>query len=144
MKRFEFPLEKIQSLREFKKKQAEIELGKAVQEETKIQDTLNMIAQSRVQTMQAADQMKDINSLYNAQLYFQLLDARKEEMIEELTRAQLVTEEKRGEMEKAMRDCKVLENYKAVKKAEWKKQMLLEEENAIDEIVTSKYNRQDS
>lgn len=142
MKKFDFSLEKIQNLREFKKKQAEIELGKAVQEESKIQNTLNLIAESKVQTISAADQMRDINSLYSAQQYFVYLEQQKEIALENLTRAKVLTEEKREIMKKCMKDCKVIENYKEVKYAEWKKEMLKEEENNIDDIVTSKNNGQ--
>lgn len=141
MKRFSFSLEKVQNLKEFKKKQAEMELGKALQEEAKIQNTLDMLAQKKIDTIKAADEMKDIHSLYSVQHYFALLDERKEIALEELTRAKVLTDEKRAAMEQAMREVKAIENFKELKKAEWKKQQLQEEENAIDEIVTSKYNR---
>lgn len=141
MKKFNFSLEKVQNLKEFKKKQAEMELGKAVQEETKIQNTLDMIARKKVDTIRAADEMKDIGSLYSVQHYFSLLEERKEIAVEELTRAKVVTDEKRAAMERAMREVKAIENFKEMKKAEWKKEQQKEEENAIDEIVTSKYNR---
>lgn len=141
MKKFNFSLEKVQNLKEFKKKQAEMELGKAVQEETKIQNTLDMIARKKVDTIRAADEMKDIGSLYSVQHYFSLLEERKEIAVEELTRAKVVTDEKRAAMERAMREVKAIENFKEMKKAEWRKEQQKEEENAIDEIVTSKYNR---
>lgn len=141
MKRFNFSLEKVQNLKEFKKKQAEMELGKAVQEETKIQNTLDMIARKKVDTIRAADEMKDIGSLYSVQHYFSLLEERKEIAVDELTRAKVVTDEKRAAMERAMREVKAIENFKEMKKAEWKKEQQKEEENAIDEIVTSKYNK---
>ncbi len=143
MKRFNFSLEKVQSLKEFKKKQAEIELGKAVQEEAKIQSTLDQIALSKVNAIKSANETKDIRSLYCVQHYFALLDQQKEIAIEDLTRAKVVTDEKRAEMEKCMREVKAIENFKEIKKSEWKKQILQEEENTIDEIVTSKYNIKD-
>lgn len=93
MKRFNFSLEKVQSLKEFKKKQAEIELGKAVQEEAKIQSTLDEIALSKVNAIKSADETKDIRSLYSVQHYFALLDQQKEIAIEDLTRAKVVTDE---------------------------------------------------
>lgn len=141
MKKFNFSLEKVQNLKEFKKKQAEMELGKAVQEESKIQDTLDMIARKKVDTIRAADEMKDIGSLYSVQHYFSLLEERKEVAIENLTRAKVVTDEKRAAMERAMREVKAIENFREMKKSEWKKEQQKEEENTIDEIVTSKYNR---
>ncbi len=143
MKRFSFSLEKVESLKEFKKKQAELELGKAVQEEAKIQNSLDAIALAKVNAVKSANEAQDISSLYSVQHYFSLLEQQKEIAIEDLTRAKVVTDEKRAEMEKCMREVKAIENFKSLKKAEWKKQILQEEENTIDEIVTSKYNISD-
>lgn len=143
MKRFSFSLEKVESLKEFKKKQAELELGKAVQEEAKIQNSLDAIALAKANAVKSANEAKDIRSLYSVQHYFSLLEQQKEIAIEDLTRAKVVTDEKRAEMEKCMREVKAIENFKSLKKAEWKKQILQEEENTIDEIVTSKYNISD-
>ncbi|MBR1404416.1 MAG: flagellar export protein FliJ [Treponema sp.] len=139
MKKFNFSLQKVLDFREFEKKQAEAELGKAVAEETKIQDTLAMIAQAHVSTVQAADSTRDMGELYAAQNYFRLLSQRKEQALTSLAQAQLVTEEKRDAMREAMKNCKVLENLRDKRKSDWKKANQKEEENQIDDIVTAKY-----
>lgn len=139
MKKFSFSMQKILDLREFEKKQAESELSKAVAEETRIQDLLNDVAQKRAYSVSAADRMNDILSLYNVNQYFNLLEQKKEQLLNELTQAKLVTEEKREIMRDKMQKCKVLENLKENRKLAWKKQMMKEEENAIDEIVTSRF-----
>lgn len=144
MKKFSFTLQKVLDLREFQKKQAQTELGKAVAVETKIQNTLDLIAEQRVKSIKAADQMRDIKSLYNVNQYFQLLNQRKEIMLEELTKAKVVTEEKREVMREAMKKVKVLETLKEHRKEAWKKQVQLEEDNEIDELVTSRYKISDS
>lgn len=144
MKKFSFTLQKVLDLREFQKKQAQTELGKAVAVETKIQNTLDLIAEQRVKSIKAADQMRDIKSLYNVNQYFQLLNQRKEIMLEELTKAKVVTEEKREVMREAMKKVKVLETLKDHRKESWKKQVQLEEDNEIDELVTSRYKISDS
>lgn len=144
MKKFSFTLQKILDLREFEKKQAQTELGKAVAVETKIQNTLDLIAEQRVKSIKAADQMRDIKSLYNVNQYFQLLNQRKEIMLEELTKAKVVTEEKREVMRESMKKVKVLETLKEHRKEAWKKQVQLEEDNEIDELVTSRYKISDS
>lgn len=144
MKKFSFTLQKVLDLREFEKKQAQTELGKAVAVETKIQNTLDLIAEQRVKSIKAADQMRDIKSLYNVNQYFQLLNQRKEIMLEELTKAKVVTEEKREVMREAMKKVKVLETLKEHRKDAWKKQVQLEEDNEIDELVTSRYKISDS
>ena len=139
MKRFDFSLQKVLDFREFEKKQAEAELGKAVAEETKIQDTLNLIAQAHATSVQTADATKDVSGMFAVQNYFRLLNQRKEEALTSLAQAQVITEEKREAMREAMKNCKVLENLRDKRKADWKKQNLKAEENEIDDIVTSKY-----
>ncbi|MBR4463931.1 MAG: flagellar export protein FliJ [Treponema sp.] len=139
MKKFTFSMQKVLDLREFERKQAEAELGRALAEENRIQQTLEMIAQQRVNSIAAADSMRDLHELYNVNQYFALLDQQKEQLLEELARAKIVTEEKRDEMREAMKKCKVLEQLKDSRHAAWKKEVLAEEENTIDDIVTSRF-----
>ncbi|MBQ9908546.1 MAG: flagellar export protein FliJ, partial [Treponema sp.] len=127
--------------REFEKKQAEAELGKAVAEETKIQNTLDMIAKQHASSVVAADSMKDINDMLYVQNYFRLLDYQKEQALTALAQAQVITEEKRDVMRNAMKNCKVLENLRDSRKDAWKKENIKAEENTIDDIVTSKYSK---
>ena len=141
MKKFNFSLQKVLDFREFEKKQAEAELGKAVAEETKIQNTLDMIAKQPASSVLAADSMKDINDMLYVQNYFRLLDYQKEQALTALAQAQVITEEKRDVMRNAMKNCKVLENLRDSRKDAWKKENIKAEENTIDDIVTSKYSK---
>ena len=140
MKRFNFSLQKVLDFREFEKKQAEAELGKAVAEETKIKDNLDTIARSYAENVRAADEAKDITGMLAAQNYFRFLNQQKEEALISLAQAQVVTEEKREKMQDAMKNCKVLENLRDKKIAAWKKENFRAEESEIDDIVTSKWN----
>ena len=140
MKRFNFSLQKVLDYREFEKKQAQAELGKAVSVETNIQNTLNMIAESRAKSVQETHNMRDLNSLYNAGLYFQLLNQRRDEMLEELAKAKIVTNEKRKVMIEAMKKVKVLETLKEHRIEAWKHEQLRIEDDQIDDIVTSRYS----
>ena len=140
MKRFDFSLQKVLDFREFEKKQAEAELGKAVAEETKIQDTLDMIAEAHASNVKTADVTKDVSGMLAAQNYFRLLNQQKEEALTSLAQAQVITEEKREAMREAMKNVKVLENLRDKRKSAWKKENLKAEENEIDDIVTSKWN----
>ena len=108
MKKFNFSLQKILDYREFEKQQAQTELGKAVAVETKIQNTLDMIAESRAKSVLEADKMRDLNSLFGVNQYFQLLNQRRDEMTEELLKAKVVTNEKRAVMIEAMKKVKDL------------------------------------
>ena len=140
MKRFNFSLQKVLDYREFEKKQAEAELGKAVAEETKIQNTLDLIAEAHANSVKTADVTKDVSGMLAVQNYFHLLEQRKEESLMALAQAQIVTEEKRNVMREKMKNCKVLENLRDKRMADWKKENLKAEENDVDDIVTSKWN----
>ena len=140
MKRFNFSLQKVLDFREFEKKQAEAELVKAVAEETKIQSTLDMIAEAHASNVRTADSMKDLSGMLAAQNYFRLLNQQKEEAMMSLAQAKVLTEEKRDAMREAMKNCKALENLRDKRKDAWKKENYKAEENEIDDIVTSKWN----
>ncbi len=141
MKRFVFSLQKVLDLREFEKKQAEAELGRAVGEETRIENSLKNVAESRASTVRAADTMRNLSELVNVSRYFALLDQQKEQLLEELAQAKLVTEEKREAMREAMKKQKVLEKLKEKRLASWKKEALKEEESTVDDIVTGQFER---
>lgn len=140
MKKFNFSLQKILDYREFEKQQAQTELGKAVAMETKIQNTLDMIAESRAKSVLEADKMKDLNSLFGVNQYFQLLNQRRDEMTEELLKAKVVTNEKRAVMIEVMKKVKVLETLRDRRKESWRREQLKIEEDQIDDIVTSRYS----
>lgn len=140
MKKFNFSLQKVLDFRQFEKKQAEAELSKAIAEETKIQDKLDMIAEAHISNVKAADTVTSVSDMLSVQNYFRLLNQQKEEALVSLAQAQVITEEKREVMRQAMKNCKVLENLRDSRKAEWKKENLKTEENEVDDIVTSKWN----
>lgn len=139
MKAFSFSLQKILDLREFQKRQAQTELGKAVAEETRIQKNLERIARSRAESVKAADKLFDLTDLYNANMYLAFLDQKKEKSLADLALASAAADEKREVVREAMRKCKALENLRERRRAAWQRECSREEENAIDEIVTGKF-----
>ena len=141
MKKFEFNMQKILDLREFEEKQAQLELGKAVARETEIQKTLEMIAQQRLNTMTSSDDIDDINQLYKMNTYLLLLEQRKDHLLQELTQAKLVTEEKREEMKQAMMKVKALEKLKEARFEEWSLENKKKEAVELDDINNSKIYR---
>lgn len=131
-------MQKILNLREFEEKQAQIELGKAVGEETRIKDTLELVAKQRVAAARSADEMNSINSLYEVNNYLALLDQRKDMLLEELSKARLVTEEKRENMKAAMTKVKALEKLRDARKNEWAAENKRKEEKELDDIINSR------
>ena len=73
MKKFKFELEDVLSLRKFQQEQAQIELGKAVAEETKIQDNLNLLALQHAEAKKSLSGSTDFNAITTGPSYFSFL-----------------------------------------------------------------------
>ena len=95
MKKFKFELEDVLSLRKFQQEQAQIELGKAVAEEVKIQDNLNLIAMQHVEAKKNLAGSTDFAAIIKGQQYFSFLKKQKEKLLEDLAAAKMFTETKR-------------------------------------------------
>ena len=139
MKKFSFSLEKILDLRKFEKKQAEAELGKALAEESRIQNQLDDIAEQRVLTNKDSDSVHDIFSLMRNQQYLSLLRIREEQSLSALAQARIVSEGKRNELLEAMKREKVLSKLKETKLQEYRKNLNKAEDISNDDVVTARY-----
>ena len=135
MKKFVFSLQKVLELREYEEDKAKLELGKAVAEVERLKRLLEENARNRVAANQSRKDTTDVIILMNIENYIIGLDAKKEKLLEELTMAQMVFEEKRDLYTKAMQDREVLSKLKEKQLSEYKKEVLKEEENALDDIV---------
>ena len=138
MKKFVFSLQKVLELREYEEDKAKLELGKAVAEVERIKRLLEENARNRVAANQSRKDTNDVIILMNIENYIIGLDAKKEKLLEELTMAQMFFEEKRDLYTKAMQDREVLSKLKDKQLSEYKKEILKEEENALDDIVKNK------
>ena len=140
MKKFVFSLQKVLDLREFEEDKAKLELGKAVAEVERIKKLLKEIAENRVEANLSRKDIKDIGILINIENYITGLDIKKEKLLEELAYAQIVFEEKRDLFTKAIQEREVLTKLKEKQLSEYKKEILKEEENAVDDIINGKKN----
>jgi flagellar FliJ protein len=138
MKKFVFSLQKVLELREYEEDKAKLELGKAVAEVERLKRLLEENARNRVAANQSRKDTTDVIILMNIENYIIGLDAKKEKLLEELTMAQMVFEEKRDLYTRAMQDREVLSKLKEKQLSEYKKEVLKEEENALDDIVKNK------
>lgn len=138
MKKFVFSLQKVLELREYEEDKAKLELGKAVAEVERIKRLLEENARNRVSANQSRKDTTDVIILMNIENYIIGLDAKKEKLLEELTMAQMFFEEKRDLYTKAMQDREVLSKLKEKQLSEYKKEVLKEEENVLDDIVKNK------
>jgi flagellar FliJ protein len=140
MKKFKFSLEKVLSLREFEQNQAQIELGKAQSVVNDLNNQIKFIALEIVKSNESRANSTDLNFLLSIENYVNGLNYKKEILLEELAKAQLVLEEKRAIVVEAIKKRKSLEKLKEKQLEEYKKQYNLEEEKILDEISTSKFS----
>ena len=138
MKKFKFSLEKVLSLREFEQNQAQIELGKAQSVVNDLNNQLKYIASEIVRSNESRSTSSELNFLLSIENYVNGLNYKKEILLEELAKAQLVLEEKRAIVVEAIKKRKSLEKLKEKQLSEYKKEVLKEEENALDDIVKNK------
>ena len=141
MKKFVFKLEDVLSIREFQQEQAEIELGKALEEERKIQEKLDAVAVQHAACVRQIDGTLDFSAIASAQQYFAMLEVQKNFLLEELTRAKLVTEQKRKILQEKMKKSASLSKLREKELVKFQKQVLDEEELAVDDVASSRYKR---
>lgn len=133
MKKFSFELEKILEFRNFEKQEAEAELAKALSKENEIKSNLEMIAKQMIISNQSVDKSGSFDDVIAQSRYNNLLNHQKEELLQELTQANLITEEKRSVLAECMKKTVALEKLKEKRKEEWKTAYDYEEAEEIDE-----------
>ncbi|MBO5690945.1 MAG: flagellar export protein FliJ [Spirochaetaceae bacterium] len=139
MKRFSFSMQKILDIREFTERQAQIELGQAVAEVNRINEELEAVAQEKLRMLQINLKSASLNEFLVHENYMKRLELTKERLLEELAAAQLVVDEKREIFAEAMKQRKILSNLKEKQFAQYKKEALVAEDNAVDDLVTSRH-----
>ena len=139
MKKFVFSMEKILDLREYEEKQAQIELGKAIADAEKIRQQLNFVAIEKAKMLSMDISGTSINERLVHENYLVRLDRQKEILLEELAAAELIVEEERAVFAEALKKRKVLSNLKEKQLQQYKKEKQLEEDNIVDDIVTSRF-----
>ena len=117
MKKFKFSLEKVLSLREFEQNQAQIELGKAQSVVNDLNNQIKFIALEIVKSNESRANSTDLNFLLSIENYVNGLNYKKEILLEELAKAQLVLEEKRAIVVEAIKKRKSLEKHHLFPKA---------------------------
>lgn len=139
MKRFTFSMQKILDIREFAERQAQIELGQAVAEVNRINGELETVAQEKMRMLEIKLKDVSLNEFLVHENYMKRLEITKERLLEELAAAQLVVDEKREVFAEAMKQRKILSNLKEKQFAQYKKESLVAEDNAVDDLVTSRH-----
>lgn len=139
MKRFSFSMQKILDIREFAERQAQIELGRAVAEVNRINGELEAVAQEKQRMLQVKLKDVSLNEFLVHENYLKRLELTKDRLLQELAAAQLVVDEKREIFAEAMKQRKILSNLREKQFAQYKKEALVAEDNAVDDLVTSRH-----
>lgn len=139
MKKFTFELEKVLEFRNMEKEQAENELSKALAVETQINDNLELIAQQYLQAKNIMKGSVDFSDIVGQSQYNNLLEFQKEELLNQLAQAKLVTEEKRKVLLECIKKSTALEKLKEAEFNKYKEVVKSEEKKFLDDLTTSRY-----
>jgi len=135
VKPFTFKLEKILDLRKYHEDETKIELGRAIGVLAELESRLAALAGERARA--AAAQFSPGNNAAQMQQYmFYLLrlDTAKEQLLNDITLAEMKVEEAREAFIEASRERKVLDKLKEKRQKEYHKEMLAEETKTLDDI----------
>lgn len=134
---FKFELQDVLDFRNFEKEQAEAELSKALAVETEIQTNLNNIAAQFIALKKTADTLTNLEEMAAASTHKNFLECQKEELLNQLAQAQLVSAEKRAVLAEIMKKTTALEKLREKEEAAYKEQVDKEENEFIDDLANS-------
>lgn len=139
MKKFNFEFEKVLEYRNFEKQQAENELSKALAVETQINENLKTIAEQYLHVKNTMKGNSDFNDVISQSQYNNLLDYQKEELLNQLAQAKIVSDEKRKVLLECIKKTTALEKLKDQKLSEYKEMAKSEEKKFLDDLATTRY-----
>ncbi len=138
MKRFSFSLQRLLDFREFREKDAEIALGRAVSAREEISLELESVAKKRVAAAYERGGDSPINDLLAIDRFVARLDARKDALLEDLAAAELAVERAREAYLEATRNRRVITKLRERRAGEWRKEYLEEEAANLDDLSGSR------
>ena len=138
MKKFNFSLDKVLTLRAFYEKQAEIALSRAVSERDIVKNKIENLDLKVLEASPIFSQDIDMSILLWTENYIKGLKVRKLELEKELISLEEKVKLCIQKYSETSKDRKILERLKDKKFEEWKKSFDKEEIISIDEIISSK------
>ena len=138
MKPFKFELEDVLSLRKFEQEQAQIELGKAVSEETRIQNDLQTLALQHTKAKGELKGVTDFSLITQGQQFFLFLKMQENKLLEDLAQAKIITDAKREVFKKCLQKTQSLEKLKEKQKELYSKEEEKENEEIIGETISAR------
>ena len=108
-------------------------------EVNRINGVLEAVAQEKQRMLQVKLKDVSLNEFLVHENYLKRLELTKDRLLQELAAAQLVVDEKREIFAEAMKQRKILSNLRDKQYAQYKKEALVAEDNAVDDLVTSRH-----
>ena len=144
MKRFNFNLEKVLELRQYREQEAKNELGRAISILNAIENNIKQNALVHSRAVQ--ERFTGINSAENNGIlsmlawdnYILRLEQEAQRLMEEAAQAELVVEEKRAQYLEASRELKVMEKLKEKREKEYRKEVFAAETRELDDMWRDK------
>ena len=137
-KKFTFELQDILDFRNFEKEEAEADLAKALSKESEINSKLQNIASQFIVLKKTVDSTSNFEDIAVASTHKKFLEYQKEELLQELAQAQIVTAEKRAVLAEIMKKTTALEKLKEKEETAYKEAVEKEEADLIDDLANAK------
>ena len=136
-KKFTFELQDILDFRNFEKEQAEAELAKALAVETDINNKLKNIASQFIALKKQMDSMSDFEEIAAGSTHKKFLEYQKNELLEQLAQAKLISDEKRKILAEIMKKTTALEKLREKEEASYNEAVDKEDSELIDDLANS-------
>ena len=137
-KKFTFELQDILDFRNFEKEEAEADLAKALSKESEINSKLQNIASQFIVLKKTVDSTSNFEDIAAASTHKKFLEYQKEELLQELAQAQIVTAEKRAVLAEIMKKTTALEKLKEKEETAYKEAVEKEEAELLDDLANAK------
>ena len=138
-KAFKFEFQDVLDIRNYEKEQAQNELAKALAVESQIENQLQTIAANFVSVRKQIDASTDFEDIAIGNRRKVLLESQKEDLLEQLAQAKLVSDEKREILAQVMQETTALEKLRDKQKTAFDEEEARKESEMIDDLATSRY-----
>ncbi|MCL1815399.1 MAG: flagellar export protein FliJ [Treponema sp.] len=134
MRRFNFKLEKILTLREYRERETELELGRAVGVLSALELRIKNVAQEKILAVESRFSSHDFCEIRSYEFYILRLDQTRDVLLEQAALAELEVEKARAIYLEASRDRKVISKLKERQERDYRRNINLEEIKTIDDL----------
>ena len=142
MKAFSYSLEKVLRLRKHNEDEAKIELGRAISVLADLEQKLfALIGETARAQREQFNPENTATQIQQYMFYLIRLDNIKEQLLKDITVAEMKVEEAREAFLEASRERKVLDKLKEKRHKEYRKEVLAEETKELDDISTAAQSR---